>query len=188
MTVEPAAQFRFCPRCAAPARPGGSARFTCGSCGFDYFFNPAAAVAAFVFDAQDRVLLIRRARDPGRGQLAPPGGFVDFGERAEVAIQREVLEETGLELTELAFLVTQPNTYHYGGTTYSVLDIFFTAQTGAAPAVAASGEVTEIVWRPVAGVASDELAFPSMQAAWREWLSRRQLPEREAPGLGRAQR
>ena len=42
------------------------------------------------------VLLIERGSDPFRGCYALPGGFVDYGEDIEEAIDREIAEETGL--------------------------------------------------------------------------------------------
>jgi len=97
----------------------------CMACGFRLYFNPAVAVAVFVQDAAGRVLLIRRAKEPGAGKLAPPGGFIDVGERAEDAVHREVHEEVGLRLTDLRFLGSQPNEYLFGGVLYPVLDLFF---------------------------------------------------------------
>lgn len=45
-----------------------------------------------------RLLAVRRATTPGRGLLAFPGGYVDELESAEVAVAREMREETGLVL------------------------------------------------------------------------------------------
>jgi 8-oxo-dGTP diphosphatase len=55
-----------------------------------------ACVGAVVHDAAGRLLLVRRGRDPHRGRWSLPGGRVEAGESPEQAIEREVLEETGL--------------------------------------------------------------------------------------------
>ncbi|MFF1822453.1 NUDIX hydrolase [Kribbella sp. NPDC058245] len=53
-------------------------------------------VGALVYDEQRRLLVVRRANDPGRGLWAPPGGRVEPGEDDSTAVVREVAEETGL--------------------------------------------------------------------------------------------
>jgi 8-oxo-dGTP diphosphatase len=67
--------------------------------------RPLLGVSVSVW-RDDRVLLIRRGRDPGRGLWAPVGGKVGLGERLAEAALREVREETGVEcrLTPLSDL------------------------------------------------------------------------------------
>lgn len=58
---------------------------------------PPLAVGAVVRD-RDRVLLIKRGKDPNRGRWTVPGGKVEWGETMREAVRREVREETGLEV------------------------------------------------------------------------------------------
>lgn len=53
-------------------------------------------VGAIVHDAAGRLLLVRRANEPGRGLWSLPGGRVEPGEVERAAVVREVAEETGL--------------------------------------------------------------------------------------------
>ncbi len=66
--------------------------------------TPALATDCVVYDAQGRVLLIRRKYPPFQGQYALPGGFVDVGETVEAACRRELKEETGLEAGPLTLI------------------------------------------------------------------------------------
>lgn len=57
--------------------------------------RPVPGVGAAVVDA-GRVLLVKRGREPAKGQWAVPGGKVDLGETVVEAVRWEVAEETGL--------------------------------------------------------------------------------------------
>jgi ADP-ribose pyrophosphatase YjhB (NUDIX family) len=59
-------------------------------------------VGAVVHDAAGRILLIRRGHEPGRGLWSLPGGRVEGGESLAQAVEREVREETGLDVTAAA--------------------------------------------------------------------------------------
>ncbi len=55
-------------------------------------------VGAVMLDSAGRLLLIRRANEPGRGRWSVPGGRVEAGETDYDALIREVAEETGLAI------------------------------------------------------------------------------------------
>ena len=57
--------------------------------------RPIVGVGAVVVDGE-RVLVVRRGRPPLEGEWSLPGGAVEVGETLAAAIQREVLEETGV--------------------------------------------------------------------------------------------
>ena len=66
-------------------------------------------VHTFVFDASDRVLLLRRANTGILdGYYALPGGHVDVGEDVADAAVREVAEEAGVEVVEVEPMIVMP--------------------------------------------------------------------------------
>lgn len=172
--MRPIEHFKFCPNCGASRTESPEAPvFHCGQCGFHYYFNPAVAAAAFVFDGAGRVLFIRRAKDPAKGKLAIPGGFVDMGETAEDALRREICEEVNLEIESIEYLCSQPNEYPYQGVTYQVLDFFFVAKAKGIDTVAALDGVESFCWLAPARVDLEEIAFRSMREALRVLRDRR---------------
>ena len=60
--------------------------------------RPIVGVGAVIVDG-DRVLLVKRAHEPLKGEWSLPGGAVEVGESHEAALLREVREETCLDVT-----------------------------------------------------------------------------------------
>jgi len=146
---------------------GSSAPASCDGCGLVFYLNTAVSVSAVIRDDAGRVLLIRRAKDPGRGRLSLPGGFVDRGETAEAALAREIREEIGLEVSGASFLLSSPNMYDYKGVTYPVLDLFFVAEVRALDVVLDRSEVSGHELTPLDEIDIEGLAFASAGVALR---------------------
>ncbi len=160
-SAPPSALFRHCPSCgAARSAEGDAIRFLCAACGFVYYYNVAVSASAVIQSADGHVLFIRRARSPGQGKLALPGGFVDRGETAEHAAVREVREEVGVALDAVEFLASFPNLYVYRGVEYPVVDLFFSARVQSREASPLE-DVTEVVWASPDALGEADLAFPS---------------------------
>lgn len=178
--------FVHCPRCGAAAltQPEPDA-YACGQCGFHYHTNPAVGVGGLVMDEAGRVLLLRRANDPGKGKLGLPGGFVNPGETAEEALQRETMEETGLTIHNLRFVCTAPNVYPYRGVTYHVLDIFFAAQAARGSQASIRAEVSGLVWLKPSEIQLEDMAFNSVRKAVEQFRQRPFFgPPTAAGGMG----
>lgn len=158
--------WRHCPRCG-----GDLARtldhLTCVACSERYW--PASVPGAQAVIERDRqVLLGRRRNDPGAGRWDLPGGFLDEGEDALVALHREIREETGLEVEIVEFLGTWNEAYW----TRTVLCLTWRARVVGGEELAGD-DLVELRWfrvddRPH----GDELAFPTFEAILSLWESR----------------
>ena len=109
--------YRFCPACSGALesrtlKSGDPERLVCITCGFVFYMDPKVAVGTIIATDDGRLVLVRRAIDPGYGLWVFPGGYVDRGERVLEAAVREAREESGLDV-RIDRLV---NIYSYGGT------------------------------------------------------------------------
>ena len=165
--------YQYCPKCGAKADAEAAIPFRCTLCGFSQFFGPVAAVGALVTNDSNELLLVRRAREPGKGKWGLPGGFVDRGESIEDAMRREVREETTLELEDACYLMSHPNDYNYQGIVSPVIDLFYTARAIAHESVRlAIDELDLHIWvRPTPEHLSN-MAFHSNRLAVECWLQK----------------
>jgi len=158
--------FQHCPACGrAGFAAGEGPALSCAGCGFHYYLNPAVAVGAVIRDGRGHILLIRRAKDPGRGKLALPGGFVDRFETAEAAVRRELREEVGLEVQAARFLISHPNLYVYRGVPYAVLDLYFQVTVASLDVTVDGVEVHGHELCDPASITADALAFAAHHVA-----------------------
>lgn len=97
----------------------------CKNCSFVLYINASAAVAAFIVNEEGHLLVCRRGKEPKKGTLDLPGGFVDDNESAEQALHREIQEELQAKITEASYMFSLPNQYEYSGLTIPTLDMFF---------------------------------------------------------------
>ena len=159
--------YRFCPTCGGALRqrmlkPGDPERLVCAACGFIFYMDPKVAVGTIIRTADERVVLVRRAIEPGYGLWVFPGGYVDRGELTVDAALREAREECGLDIRVEALL----NVYSYGGT--APIIIVYTA-TIAGGELCTDDECLEARFFDTAEIPWDALAFRSTREALEEY-------------------
>lgn len=65
--------------------------------------RPKVGVGVYIFNDKGEVLIGKRKNSHGDGKYAPPGGHLEFGESFEECAKREVFEEAGIEIENIAF-------------------------------------------------------------------------------------
>ena len=167
--------FDYCPRCGADRLEAHGVKAQhCQSCGFTYYHNPSAAVALLVRDQRGRLLVATRGKEPAKGTLDLPGGFVDKGETGEEAAQRELYEESGLQLPteQFVYAVSLPNSYLYSGFLVPTLDLFYTVQLPSEmPAVRAMDDVAQLSWLVPAEIDPSRFGLISIRQGIARYLS-----------------
>ncbi|WP_375140470.1 NUDIX domain-containing protein [Cohnella herbarum] len=109
-------EVKYCSSCGSEMETrdvDGTARRACTACSFVHWGNYSIGVGALVVK-EDKVLLVRRAQEPGKGYWTNPGGYIEQLEPIEETIRREVLEESGIEATvrSVVALRDQPRNIH----------------------------------------------------------------------------
>jgi ADP-ribose pyrophosphatase YjhB (NUDIX family) len=161
--------YRFCPQCGGalerrvlkatePERP------VCTQCGFIFYLDPKIAVGTVIKAASGRLVLVRRAIEPGYGKWVFPGGYVDRGELLTVAAIREAREECGLDV-RLDGLV---NIYSYPG---RVPVIVVYAATAIGGSLCVDDECLETAEFDKSSLPWDNLAFRSTHEGLRDYLA-----------------
>lgn len=164
--MHPLHQFAYCPKCGAKTFVERNEKAKqCTTCGFVYYFNSSSAVACFIRNPEGELLLVRRAKEPAKGTLDLPGGFVDMYESAEEAAHREVKEETGLDLTDCRYLFSIPNIYPYCGFDVHTVDMFFECLTESFDGTKAEDDAAEIVILPASQLNPDDFGLQSIKKA-----------------------
>jgi ADP-ribose pyrophosphatase YjhB (NUDIX family) len=138
---------------------------TSDACGFVFYLDPKIAVGTVIRMPDDRIVLVRRAIEPGYGKWVFPGGYVDRGEELTLAAVREAREESGLEVAIERLI----DIYSYAGRT-PIIVVYAASYVSGELVVDDEGlearafEPDEIPW--------NELAFRSTQDALRDYLKR----------------
>jgi ADP-ribose pyrophosphatase YjhB (NUDIX family) len=173
-------EYKYCPHCATPLESRdvyGRQRAVCPTCSFIQFHDPKVAVIGLVTH-EDRVLLICRAIDPGKGKWALPGGFMDAGEMPAEALQRELQEEVNLRVRVLQLLDIFPMAVRSGRRQGIVLAFHAEPEDAQQIDLCCDAEVSDARW-----FATDELpinlAFESTHTLLAQWRETARQGDRE---------
>ena len=170
---------RFCAACGGALRwrEVGAQRVerqVCDRCGRMVYPVAKPSAGALVVRG-GRVLLVRRAVEPGRGKWDIPGGFLEPDELPQEGAIRELHEETGLAITITDLLGFYVDDYPYGppGSAEKVLIVYFLAT--ASGEARSDDDAAAVGWfAPDELPGPDDLAFPNLIPALddlRRWFA-----------------
>ena len=163
-------KFDFCPVCGSRLaevhlptedRP----RLVCEACGHVFYLNPKI-VSGTLPVTEGKLWLLRRGIEPQYGYWTYPAGYQEIDETTEEAARRETLEELGLhvEITRLFGVYSRAGSH--------VVNVVYLARPREnSPAPSLTTEAIEVGLFGPDAIPWDELAFPSTEAALRDWVN-----------------
>src|SRR3982751_5202298 len=162
--------YRFCPVCGSALEPRvlkitEPTRLVCtnAACGFVFYLDPKIAVGTIIRVGDGRIVMVKRAIEPGYGKWVFPGGYVDRGEEITLAALREAREEAGLDV-RLDHLI---NIYSYPGRA-PVIVVYAATAVGGTRCI--DDECLEMAEFDAANIPWQQLAFRSTHEGLRDYL------------------
>jgi len=177
--------FKFCPSCASEKITFSKGNmFRCPACGFVYYHNTAAATGCVIAVPENAaIMFLVRGKEPSKGKLDLPGGFVDPGEGVLEGLYREIQEEIGwsppvpdgMPLAKVFTLFASfPNVYPYKNIDYNTCDLYFSLS---APGLREEdlrlrhGEIDAVRFLKPEEINYNEFAFVSTRRAVQTYLA-----------------
>jgi len=171
--MHPLEKFEYCPKCGSHHFvANGATSKKCENCGFEYFMNPSASNVAIIKNAKGEILVERRKQEPAKGTLDLPGGFTQIGETSEEGLAREVMEETGLKVTDARYLFSLPNIYRYSGIDIHTLDMFYLCEVEDDSVVAAGDDAADCMWLNPDDIHTEQFGLRSVRWGLIKFLER----------------
>ena len=179
--AHPLSNWKFCYLCGSELRVKDNSAKQCineTDCKTLFFKNPSPSISAFITDKEGRLLLGERAREPRKGQMGVIGGFIDIGqdqkgETSNVALRREVFEETGLELEGWQHFCDETNVYQFGKRVEITNDTYCLAKAVNIGEMKPNSEISNHVWLHPEEIDFSKFAFESAKKAVSKWVEYR---------------
>jgi ADP-ribose pyrophosphatase YjhB (NUDIX family) len=150
--------FNFCPACAAEVEQSDDPEeLHCPNCGRDWYANMAPTAGAAIV-RKGRALATVRAREPEKGKLDVPGGFLGPDEHPLDGLKREVKEELGIAIEAEVADCVQMVPHSYGDDGQVVLSLGFLVRWVAGDPQPAD-DVADVVWLTPEGLEGADFAW-----------------------------
>lgn len=139
------------------------------SCGFIFWQNSKPCASVIISDDQERVLMTVRAKEPDKGKLDLPGGFLQVGEHPDDGAIREINEELGVKIEIIDYLGFVIDRYGQSGE--------YTLNIGIIGKIVsevprAADDAAAIKWIDPKTIVPNRLAFINNQKFLELWLAR----------------
>lgn len=161
--THPLQVLNYCPKCGSSSfEKSGNRSLKCADCGFHFYINSSAAVAALIVH-NGKLMLTTRGVHPDYGKLDLPGGFVDPGETVENALKRELKEELGLEIKSFEYIGSAPNEYVFSDFSVFTIDLAFLVIPESVNGLSAMDDILDFKFYSEEEINYDNIPAPSIK-------------------------
>lgn len=150
---------KHCIRCGSETESKLNQR-KCKLCNFRNFINPSPATGAIILH-DNKVMLVKRGREPEKGKLDLPGGFLEIDETFEQGIRREVKEEIGVEAQDVKYFNSFVDTYMFDGVNDHIIAVNFIVTLKEGEIIPAD-DIVEAKYYDLENLPYAEIAFKSI--------------------------
>ena len=161
--------YKFCTSCKTELVPRDGFK-QCPKCQKQYFFNARPTITLILTNSKSEVLLTKRAHEPFKDWWDLPGGFVEEGETLEQAVKRELKEETSLTVTDLKYLGSIPEDYHFRNEIIPIVAAAFSGVANDNEKVVVADDVSDYKFVPIQEVDIESIAFDNQREFLRKIL------------------
>lgn len=153
--------MNYCNKCGTKLeeRTAG-VEWYCPSCPRHVYANPIPTVDAIFFDEAGRILLGVRSKQPNKGKLNLPGGFVDPDETFEEGLTRELREELQLEPSDYSPFIyagSRVDSHEQEGTVRGLLPVMMISKMSHRE-FEPNDEVSEYHWKLPSELGPDDVS------------------------------
>ena len=155
-------ESKFCHVCGGKLATSKGNSQWCEQCQQDYYFNPRPCIEMILFNEAGEVLVSERGQEPAKGMSDIPGGFVDFNETLDEALEREVKEELGLnpdDYSEPHYVMSWYGNYPWGKETVKTVMADFTADLKAGRRPEAKDDVASVSFVPIDQLSKQNFSY-----------------------------
>lgn len=165
-------KFKFCPNCKNQLTKINNRLVDCQKCGFHFYFNPVPTCALILENKKGEILLVKRKNPPKKGFWDLPGGFIDFNEKAEEAMIREIKEELGIKINEISYFGSYVGFYPYRGVNYQPLCFFYTTklENNQIDKIKIGDDACDFKFFPKNKIPWSRISFIDIKAALKDYL------------------
>lgn len=162
-------ELNYCRRCAATLHKVKGHKYQCAQ-GHTIYDDSSPAVSLLLTNTREELLVLTRARDPGKGKLDLPGGFCDKEETLDDSLHREVLEETSIrpeQYSAIEFISSTIDHYLYEEETNPVATTVFKAKLLDSTVLPTAGDDAATAnFIPINSIDAKSFFFPSAREAF----------------------